>query len=113
MKHRSEPFVGPAEYQSLLPKLAIVAAMLFLAAAADRPARGQPMLFKTETFDVDPGWDGHNNRAVDPGPTADRSEFRVRRFDQQCGRTGRRNRRVHHPGGRAGLLWKGHCGKNA
>jgi hypothetical protein len=26
------------------------------------------MLLKTETFDVDPGWDGRNNRATDPVP---------------------------------------------
>src|SRR5437879_8985886 len=29
---------------------------------------GQPLLLKTETFDVDPGWDGRNNRATDPSP---------------------------------------------
>src|SRR5438093_13691001 len=29
---------------------------------------GQALLLKTETFDVDPGWDGTNNRATDPGP---------------------------------------------
>src|SRR2546426_878762 len=29
---------------------------------------GQPLLLKTETFDVDPGWDGRNNRATDPAP---------------------------------------------
>ena len=26
------------------------------------------MLLKTETFDVDPGWDGGNSRATDPAP---------------------------------------------
>jgi hypothetical protein len=31
-------------------------------------SHGQPLYFKTETFDVDPGWDGRNNRATDPGP---------------------------------------------
>jgi hypothetical protein len=31
-------------------------------------ARGQPLLMKTETFAVDPGWDSHNNRASDPEP---------------------------------------------
>jgi hypothetical protein len=31
-------------------------------------ANGQPLVFKTETFDVDPHWDGQNNRATDPGP---------------------------------------------
>src|SRR5256885_2945756 len=29
---------------------------------------GQPLLLKTETFETDPGWDGRNNRATDPGP---------------------------------------------
>src|SRR5438093_873552 len=29
---------------------------------------GQALLLKTETFDADPGWDGTNNRATDPGP---------------------------------------------
>lgn len=28
----------------------------------------QPLALKTETFDVDPLWDGRNNRATDPGP---------------------------------------------
>jgi len=28
----------------------------------------QALLLKTETFDVDPGWDGRNNRATDPAP---------------------------------------------
>src|SRR6185503_11607227 len=29
---------------------------------------GQTLLLRTETFDADPGWDGRNNRATDPGP---------------------------------------------
>ena len=33
-----------------------------------RLVHGQPLLLKTETFDSDPGWDGHNNRATDPPP---------------------------------------------
>jgi hypothetical protein len=33
-----------------------------------QPSRGQALVFKTETFDVDPGWDGRNNRATDPDP---------------------------------------------
>ena len=28
---------------------------------------GQTLLLKTETFDADPGWEGRNNRATDPG----------------------------------------------
>jgi hypothetical protein len=30
--------------------------------------RGQSLLLRTETFDTDPGWEGRNNRATDPGP---------------------------------------------
>jgi hypothetical protein len=32
------------------------------------PTYGQQLLLKTETFDANPGWDGRNNRATDPGP---------------------------------------------
>jgi hypothetical protein len=32
------------------------------------PALGQFMVMKTDTFDTDPAWDQHNNRATDPGP---------------------------------------------
>lgn len=39
-----------------------------MVAAFVQPSRGQPLVFKTETFDVDPGWDGRNNRATDPDP---------------------------------------------
>src|SRR6185503_20173353 len=28
----------------------------------------QPLLMRNEKFNVDPGWDGRNNRATDPGP---------------------------------------------
>ena len=28
----------------------------------------QPWVLKHETFDADPGWEGRNNRATDPGP---------------------------------------------
>src|SRR5678816_2071906 len=28
----------------------------------------QPLLMRNKKFSVDPGWDGHNNRATDPGP---------------------------------------------
>src|SRR5262245_9522962 len=30
--------------------------------------QSQSLQLKTETFDVNPGWDGRNNRATDPGP---------------------------------------------
>src|SRR5262245_8374158 len=33
-----------------------------------QPIHGQSLLLRTETFDTDPGWDGRNNRATDPGP---------------------------------------------
>lgn len=39
-----------------------------MTAAFVQSSPGQPLYFKTETFDVDPGWDGRNNRASDPGP---------------------------------------------
>jgi len=29
---------------------------------------GQPLVLKTETFDVNPNWEGRNNRATDPSP---------------------------------------------
>jgi len=44
--------------------VAILPVLAFLAEST----RGQQLLLKTETFDVDPGWDGRNNRAVEPGP---------------------------------------------
>jgi hypothetical protein len=31
-------------------------------------SRGQTLLLKTETFDVNPNWEGRNNRATDPSP---------------------------------------------
>jgi hypothetical protein len=45
----------------------LVALWSIVAMFAERSC-GQPLLLKTETFDVDPGWDGRNNRASDPGP---------------------------------------------
>src|SRR2546430_401230 len=50
--------------KSLLVRLALLCMMLTLAAST----HGQPLLLKTETFNTDPGWDGTNNRATDPGP---------------------------------------------
>ena len=44
--------------------LALVSAQTAAAAAAAPP----PMKLKTEHFDADPGWDGHNNRATTPPP---------------------------------------------
>jgi hypothetical protein len=48
----------------LLPYL--VTSLIFLLSCAPS-GRCQPLLSKTETFDADPGWDGRNNRASDPG----------------------------------------------
>lgn len=36
-------------------------------AALAGSAHGQTLLLKTETFNADPGWEGRNNRATDPG----------------------------------------------
>jgi hypothetical protein len=44
---------------------AVIAALVVVAA---QPAYAEVMLLKTETFSVDPDWDGRNNRAQDPGP---------------------------------------------
>jgi hypothetical protein len=46
-------------------RLAAIAAFISFAAQS---ASAQLMLLKNENFDVDPGWDGRNNRAQDPGP---------------------------------------------
>jgi hypothetical protein len=48
----------------LCVRLAIACMLLSFAAST----HGQPLVLKTETFDVDPGWDGRNNRATDPAP---------------------------------------------
>jgi hypothetical protein len=48
--------------------LAYVIGLLSVLTTLTDSSRGQPLLLKTETFDADPGWDGHNNRASDPGP---------------------------------------------
>src|SRR5688500_7087228 len=54
--------VRPAVSVSL--RLALACMILTVTAST----HAQPLLLKTETFDVDPGWDGRNNRATDPGP---------------------------------------------
>ena len=42
--------------------------MACLIATFSQSSHCQSFLLKTETFDVDPAWDAHNNRATDPGP---------------------------------------------
>ena len=46
---------------------------------------GQPLLLKTETFDADPGWDGTNNRATDPGPRQIVQNFGFSAFSTNAG----------------------------
>jgi hypothetical protein len=47
--------------------LTYLVAVLSMISTLAESSRGQ-LLLKTETFDVDPGWDGRNNRASEPGP---------------------------------------------
>jgi hypothetical protein len=48
--------------------LSVPLALACLISALAASAQSQPLVLKTETFDIDPGWDGHNNRATDPSP---------------------------------------------
>jgi hypothetical protein len=43
-------------------------ALLFVISTFVESTHGQALLLKSEKFDVDPGWDGTNNRAIDPAP---------------------------------------------
>src|SRR6185436_17214022 len=54
-------------------------------------AQAAPATMKTETFDRDPGWDGHNNRSKTPGTRPVKQEFGY-------SKTG------HAPGGRTGEI---------
>lgn len=56
----------PCKSRFLSVSVRLVLAGMISALAAS--IHGQPLLLKTERFDVDPGWDGRNNRATDPGP---------------------------------------------
>ena len=42
-------------------------ALAWMISALAWSAHGQTLLLKTETFNADPGWEGRNNRATDPG----------------------------------------------
>src|SRR5438094_4625882 len=55
---------GASKIHLLLVRLALACMISIFAEST----HGQPLLLKTETFDVDPGWDGRNNRATDPSP---------------------------------------------
>ena len=43
-------------------------ALACMISALAESTHSQSLLLKAETFDVDPGWDGLNNRATDPSP---------------------------------------------
>ena len=51
-----------------LPFFTSVVALLSVLGTFAQSTRGEQPLLKTESFDVDPGWDGRNNRALDPDP---------------------------------------------
>src|SRR5256885_15034515 len=55
---------GASKSDFLSVRLTLACMISTLAAST----HGQSLLLKTETFDVDPGWDGRNNRATDPAP---------------------------------------------
>src|SRR5688572_33398449 len=42
-------------------------ALAWMIATLAGSTHGQTLLLKTETFNVNPGWEGSNNRATDPG----------------------------------------------
>src|SRR5207244_13426301 len=44
-------------------------------AGGARAEQGSGALMRTERFDRDPGWDGHNNRSQVPPPRAVRPDF--------------------------------------
>ena len=51
-----------------LSGLAHAVILLSMLSTFAEPSCGQPLLLRTETFDVDPDWDGRNNRASQPDP---------------------------------------------
>src|SRR5438128_2304913 len=55
-----------SDFLSVSVSVRLALACMILAFAES--THGQSLLLKTETFDADPGWDGRNNRATDPGP---------------------------------------------
>jgi hypothetical protein len=55
-------------------RLALACLISTLAAST----HGQTLLLRTETFDVDPVWDGRNNRATDPAPRHTSTNVRPR-----------------------------------
>jgi len=59
---------GPSESNLLSGWVLVRLALWCVISALAESTHGQQLLLKTETFDADPGWDGRNNRATDPGP---------------------------------------------
>src|SRR5437762_13003545 len=59
---------GASESAFLSASVSVRLALACMIWGLAESTHGQPLLLKTETFDADPGWDGTNNRATDPGP---------------------------------------------
>ena len=57
---------GGSKSNSMLVAFWLLLACIILIFATS--THGQPLFLKTETFDVNPNWDGRNNRATEPGP---------------------------------------------
>src|SRR5262249_40988177 len=60
-----------------------VLALLFAGGAS-----GLPAAERTERFDKDPGWEGHNNRATQPKPRSVRQDFGYSRTTHAGGKGG-------------------------
>src|SRR5687767_5826191 len=53
--------------KSTFQSVSLRLALAWMIAAFAGSTHGQTLLLKTETFNTDPGWEGRNNRATDPG----------------------------------------------
>jgi hypothetical protein len=63
-KHASWRIAALLSCPTAITALMLASLLAILAVSAE----GQPVVLKAETFGTDPGWDGRNNRATDPGP---------------------------------------------
>ena len=61
--------------RSFVLRFVTYAATVLSCAILAPPGSAQPMVMKTETFDTDPGWDGHNNRSTVPPPVTVTQNF--------------------------------------
>src|SRR5438045_6285648 len=59
---------GASKNDFLSVSISVRIALPCIISALAGATHAQTLLLKTETFDTDPGWDGRNNRATDPGP---------------------------------------------